>query len=514
MNDRFFRMNEFLKHASTIVKENPNLDIDTKKFSNILYHELTKLDSNDNETDFSKNKMFDRLLSYFSDRRNINAFIDPSWDYFLQFQNKIEEAYNNKDAIKIYIPQRSASIERSARLLFDFLDKLNIAHISKISKRERMDDIVVIVYNQIDADKVLNFVSGNSQIQHGLIKPNPFSYSVNNISLAFDRDNSYNQIIVDMISTYLRHLKANNHLEMASFEDFVNYATKYYIHHFTNLKDIGEVITDFHLEGCEINNTFNNKKIVCIGNVLHLFIRGLQPDFKLEEFYKSFNYVNNESHIISAASEIERNRNGLENLKSSNHLGAIDSLLLEGIDTIKDKHRTTDMEAVNIISDYMDTNNINLITRDNDIRNKFIKANMRAKLTRLLSINQCSLMDYYKAKYKSRKKNALDDAIFETYSKYEIRYEDGFSEVDGVSQATGALFEYVSKGNPGMFTRDNNGRNNLIKYSDPNVALSELDLVKFEDVQDNSFDEYNRCNDYVKKVIKERRQEQSKVFRL
>ena len=514
MNDRYSKMDEFIKYASNIVKENPNLDLDSKDFHVLIYDQLVRIGTTDREADFSKSKVFDRLLKYFSDRRNISCFIDPTWSYFLQFQNKTEEAYSNSDAIKIYVPQKSSSIERSARLLFDFMDKLNIAHMSKIAKRERVDNIVIRVYNQVDADKILNFVSGNSQIQSGLINANPFTYSVNNIALGFDRDNSYNGIITCMINTYLRHLKVNNNLEMASLEDFVNYASMYYVHHFSNLKDLGEVITDFRLEGCEVNNTYNNKQIVCVGNVLHLFIRGLQKEFNLSEFYRSFNYVNNEAHIISAASEIERNRNNMEDYKSSNHLGAIDALLLESIDIFKEKYNITEKEALDLVSRYMNSNDINLITREKDMRNKYLKNNMKDKLKRLLSINQCSLEEYYKAKLASRSKNALNDAIFETYSKFETRYEQGFEDNDGITQAANALFEYINKGKTAGFTRDYNSRSNLIKYVTNDLALKQLDNYEFEDAKDNKFNLFNRCNDYVKDVVSERRKQQSKVFRL
>ena len=518
MSDRFERMDSFIKNISRMVEENPDLDLDDKRFHNIVYLDLVYRDVTDFDSDYAQSGMFGRLFSYFNDRRNLSIYRDHKCDYFLQLQNNLEEFYNNKDAIKIYIPQKSASIERSARLLFDFLDKLNIAHTSKIAKRERIDNIVVRLYNQNDAEKVLNFVRGNSQIQSGLIKDNPFSYSVDNISLSFDRDNCYNSIIVDLICTYMRYVRENNSFDKVNVQDFIRFSQEYYINHFTNLNDIGEVVTDFKLEGKEINNTFNNKSIVNIGNVLHLFLRGLNNDFNLDEFYQSFNYVNNEAHIISAANEIEKKRDNLEDLKSSNHLGAIDALFLDAVDLLVKKYNTNSHEALKIIEEYMNSNNQYLITRDGDLRKKFIKNNMSSKLKRLTEINGCSLDTYYRLKYQVRAMNAVNDAIFETYSKYESCYTGADGQIDGTTQAVSALFRYVNTGNVTMFTRDNNSRANLVRFSNSDAVLDVLDKGRFEEGGDKDFDLFNRCSEYVKKVIQDRRKvetkEETKVYKL
>jgi len=506
MSDRLTRINSFIRHASTLAKENPNIDLDSIRWKQILYHELVTLGIDNKETDLKDNKTFDRLLSYFEDRRNIKVHHDPINEYYLELDNKIEEFYNNKDAIKIFIPQKSANLERSARLIFDYLDKMNIAHTSVIARKERNDNIIIEVFNQNDADKIINAFGEHNQIKTGLIEANPFCYSCNNIALAFDRDSSYNAIITHMISTYLRYLRDNNKYDNASALDFINYCNAYYIHHFTNLRDIGEVVADFQLFGKEINNTFNNKAIVNVGNVLHLFLRGLQNDFSLEEYYRSFNIVNNEAFIISTANEVERARTGLEDLKSSNHLGSIDALLLESVDLFKKKYKCDNAVALQIIKNYMESNDPHYITSENDMRNRFIKSGIKEKLKRILNINNCSLEEYYILKERARSRSVLEEAIFETYSKFEKKYKEGLFTYGGKAQAIDALYDFVSTGNPNRFVRDNNARNNLI-YTNKDRTLNELSEIKDEDIK-------NRCSIYVDKVIKERSKEDAKVYRL
>ncbi len=518
MADRYRRMDDFIKYFRDILVQNPEKEFDDASLYNAVYAELVRIgvDRSNRSIDYSSkdNNIFGRLQSYFSGRRNTDCFIDPSWSYFLQFQNRKDEFYNHKDAIKIYIPQSSQYIERSARLLFDFLDKSDIAHISKIGKHERFDNIVVRVYNQQDADKILNYVSGEKQIQKGLIEVNPFAFSHNGIALACDRDDSYNCTIAHLMCVYYREKIANNALDTVGLNDFVYFAEQYYTHHFVNYEDLGEVVTDFNLEGCEANNIVNNKKICNIGNILHLYLCGLDQRFGLKDYYNQFLIRDNESNMISNAMAAGKKRSQSHDSMGSDYVGTIDSILLESVELFKSKYGYPTEMALDVVKKYLDEGNIRLITRDQGMRDRYYKSDFFNKMHKLLSISGKTIDEYYKEKRDAMSVRALNDAIFETYYKYENRYEQGFESHDGYAQAAMALFNYIQSKRVDWFTRDNNARECLAKYSDSDTAVREVYKNASGRVRPETSELYDYCAQYVTNIVNNRRKEHSNNFKL
>ena len=517
MANRYEQMNDFIRRIADILEQNPQANLDDVQMHSFIYSELTKLGSpNNKKVDFASpdNSVFDRLLSYFNGRRNLMCFRDPKWSYFLQFTNN-DELVHGTDSIKIYIPQKSAYVERSARALFDFLDNANISHYSKLARTERFDDITVRVTNRVDAKKVLDFVSGNKQIQSGLIAPNPFAFQENNIALACDRDNSYNATMANILRAYFREKSIDRNYSSCNLDDFVYFTEKYYHHHFVNLNDIGEVVADFDLKGAENNTVDNNKRITTIGNILHLYLSGIKQGFTIDDYYRQFEIRANEGHILDLANSIGLKRYSNDNPNVEDYIGAIDSLLLDSVDLFKRKYNIDDKKALEIVEDYLDDRRVERITRDEDMRGRYVRSNIYSKLPRVLSISGNDLETYYYQKKNARAVKSLKDAVFETYSKYESRYEEGFAEKDGLAQASSAVFSYVTAGRADWFTRDNNARVNLINYSSKDVALKELERVNGNSIDIRNIDElYEACYTYAKEVVNSRRKEHSSSIRM
>ena len=517
MANRFEQMNNYIRYIADILEQNPQMNLDDKGMYAFLYSELTKLGSpNNKKVDFAAedNNVFDRLLTYFKGRRNLLCFRDPKWSYFLQFTNK-DELLHEGDAIKIYIPQKSAYVERSVRALFDFLDNANIAHYSKLARTERFDDITVRVTNRVDAKKVLDFVSGNKQIQSGLIAPNPFAFQENNIALACDRDNSYNSTMANLLCAYFREKSIDKSYSSCNLDDFVYFTEKYYHHHFVNLNDIGEVVADFDLKDAENNTVANNKRITTIGNILHLFLSGIKQGFTIDDYYRQFEIRANEGHILDLANCIGLRRYSSDNPNVGDYIGAIDSLLLDSVDLFKKKYNYNDEQALGIIKDFLEDGRVERITRDDDTRGKYVRSNFYSKIPRILKLSNTDLDTYYYQKKNIRAVKSLKDAIYETYSKYESRYEEGFGQKDGLAQASSAIFSYVTANRADWFTRDNNARANLLKYSSKVVALNELEKAKGSSIDVSNIDElYDVCYTYAKEVVNSRRKEHSSSIRM
>ena len=506
MRNKYQEMQDFILHLSDIYRENPDIEFSHEGLSAIIYSELVTLGVKDRDADFTHmgDRTFDRLSSYFTNRRNLNAYVDPRNGYFIQLQNKPELFENNIETISIYLPQDAKNIERSSRVLFDFLDDSNIPHRSKISRTERNDDILVQVTNMNDANKILNFAKGNRQIQAGLLPNNPFCYDTDGISIAYGRNGaSFNSVLASLLAVYSMDRIKENKIDEMFLLDFIDFANKYYDHYFKDLNDLGEVVADFNLKGAEKNTNENNKRIVNVKNIYNYFLSSMYPMYNLEIFNKEFLDTSNDGKLIAEANEINKKRYDKPTPIEAQFVGSIDGLLLESVDTFKDKYHITEDSALNIVRNYLSEGNPSKITRDNDIRTKYIKNDFSNKMKKLLEISKKDLDSYYQDKKRIRTINSLQDAIMETYQKYEDRYEQGFEQADGISIATFALKNLLVTGNAGSFTRNNNARANLIKFGDNSIILNELgngnpEIVKEEKALTNA------CREYVMSTINSR----------
>ena len=504
--NRYQLMDEFIKKMASILRENNDKVIPFEDINELVHTNLVKIGTKHKDADlsFDGNNTFNRLKSYFEDYRNIEVNIDPRNNYFIQLQNKPEEHINNIETIKLYIPQDTINMERSARELFEYLSSSNISHISRISKNERFDDIVVQVTNWNDADKIIKFARGNRQIKYGMLEPNPFIFNVDGIGISTSRGGSINNVITSLLSTYLNDKVINDKLNESSLLDFIDYSEKYYKHHFVDLNDIGEVVTDFDLKGCENSSSENNKKIANVGSLVDLFVKGLDPKFNLDSFKEFYLENSNDGKLIGVANAMGLLRNYKNNVNGSHFVGSIDSLLLESVDTFKEKYHIDDEHALKIVDEYIHGGNIQKITRDNDIRKKYVKGDFANKLNKLMNLSGLDLVRYYYNKKNSRAVRSLRDAVFETYIKYEDRYEQGFEQTDGYEKATYALKNLIKNNDARAFTRDNNARKNLIKYGNKQVAIEDMGYAQGHEVDmtsDKLIDE--ACKNYVSKVIDE-----------
>ena len=506
--NRAHSMESFLLNMATVLKENSERFIPYEELYKLIYLNLTKRGASDLSTDISldENNAFARLKNYFDGSRNIKSYID-STNGFMQFQNRPEEHYGNMESIKLYLPQKIEYLERSARELFDYLNQANISHISRIFSKERNNNLIVQLNNWNDVNKVLNFAKGNKIIKYGALTCNPFMYSEDNIGLSTCRDNSYDSVVACLISSYLNNRQLTDKLNDVSLLDFVKYTCEYYNHHFVDYNDIGEVVSDFNLSGCEVSSIENNKKIVNVGNIVNLFIRGLDPNFNLDGFKDIYYDYSNNGKLIGMANSLGIKRNSNDMLTGSNYVGSIDTILLDAVKTFSDKYHIDEEQSLKIINNYLLDGNLNKITRDNNIRQKMAKSDFANKIKKLLLISNQSLEGYYNLKKQSRSIRVLRDALYETYNKYENKYliDPEAAGMDGIECAQHALKELILNKNSLGFTRNNNARANLLKYGDIDIAIDEVENavglnldLKDEDMLDRL------CGDYVKMVINDK----------
>ena len=152
---------------------------------------------------------FDQWINDFKNS-DTEVFQDENNPYFCRFiRDKNNSLQTVENPIKLYIPLDKSHIYNGANLIFNYLEKEDIAHESKISKLIRSDDIVIRVAKPTDAMKIMSFVKNNPYLKEGSLNPNPFFIQKDNIGFACDNNYSYNDEVAKHISKYILS-RANN----------------------------------------------------------------------------------------------------------------------------------------------------------------------------------------------------------------------------------------------------------------------------------------------------------------
>ena len=221
MNNRLEEINRILKDLYiSVLDENIVLNGDA------IYHYLSGRSFNNAiEINNESNRMFDRWCNRFKNRSNIKVFVDDNWKYFCQFTNDDITINGTLDYIKLYIPLDLNHIEEGANRIFDFLERNNIKHHSKIATHVRTDDVVIRLYRKEDAMKLQDFVSRDNYIMEGMLKVNPFCFNNDGVGYSYDNMSSYNDYVSSLIADYINVAYANG----ASVDDinrnsFLRYA--------------------------------------------------------------------------------------------------------------------------------------------------------------------------------------------------------------------------------------------------------------------------------------------------
>ncbi len=430
------RINEFLSFWKQIIIENPNLDFKSQDMTRTIYYHLIKLGVNEEEKKIKTNSFFDEWISYFKNKNNINVFVSPNWKYFCQFKNGEVDNFDN--FIKLYIPTDYNHLFKSAIELFNYLEVNNISHLSKIGSEIRFDNIVIRLTNIEDAKKVINFINSNSYIKEGLIKNNPFANSIDNISMVSDGYLSYNKVISTYIRLFLNHMKENKKENNINSDTFINFINNYYQDNINNKK---ELIKEFELN--------NNDEIKDLKNITKLILNTYNKNYTFDEYNEFFNEITNivllnediDKLLINALeiminkenkeiaiermnillstnnyNVITRNfnlRNRLyqnnfasrlrnmlinKNISLNNYINSLinnnqlEELLKECIIVMSNKYGM-EITLENLNYFYI-TNNIELITRTNNLRNRIESINFKDEINKLLSINNITFKEY------------------------------------------------------------------------------------------------------------------------
>lgn len=509
MNDRQRKIDDFLKFFRDICKQNPDYELN----HNNVYSELINLGLPDDEKKKLIEDSFNKWITHFENDPICNVFVSAYWQYFCQFISADKQAYNADEHLKVYVPLDSEHVERGAIEIFEFLSNNNISHLSKIGKYIRFDNVVIRLINPEDLKKLLNFIDNNKYIQEGLLPANPFLFSLNGIPLASDGRLSFNSTIADLIKLYINDKAKNNILDTVGVEDFYDFVENYYKNAFSSAQGLKKLAKDFdHI--CIPRGLVNYK------NVFELFLKSSRSDFTLDDYIAHYRECSNSeieedkrekvSNILMGIPQDGVIKNGLrESKKSSDYITESDVILqIFNILQAMSSEQGYNFAFANL-ANFIMTGNPMLLTRNFGLRERIVNSSFRSDVLNILQKRKMTISDYLNFISNSDENNKelyFEQAILETYRKYEDKFQRNESNFNGIDFVAYSILKLIKTGNYRGFTRDNNARKNL----QDNVSLNDVleiiaNSVGKENFYQISQDEFiNTLKQYVLEIIKKR----------
>ena len=314
----------FLRTISSYFKKNSNIPLEKKYIYSYLASHTTKDGYLQGIPRESLVNVQLHLNEKYKGLEGINTFTGPKTNnVFWVIENRVQMKDKNfyediKDSIKLYLPVDASNIYEVSTKVLDYIIKEGIHIQAKIAKNMRSDVFVIRVLDKDKLDKLLNYI--NSLDYNSKSKPNPFALNVGRVSITKDGMMSYNTVLAEYITEYLKSEREEVTLE--NFKKFM------------------------HKQINKIPSSNKNKYMI-----VDLIIKNLENTLTLEELL-SYNQKVVVDNRVTQVSEEDKN----------NILRLINGLNV--FYNLEETHKRIEM--------YLATGNINYFTRQNGIR-KFVE---------------------------------------------------------------------------------------------------------------------------------------------
>lgn len=314
----------FLRTISSYFKKNSNIPLEKEYIYSYLASHTTKDGYLQGIPRESLVNVQLHLNEKYKGLEGINTFTGPKpnnvfWVIENRGQMKDKNFYEDiKDSIKLYLPVDASNIYEVSTKVLDYIIKEGIHIQAKIAKNMRSDVFVIRVLDKDKLDKLLNYI--NSLDYNSKSKPNPFALNVGRVSITKDGMMSYNTVLAEYITEYLKSEREEITLE--NFKKFM------------------------HKQINKIPSSNKNKYMI-----VDLIIKNLENTLTLEELL-SYNQKVVVDNRVTKVSEEDKN----------NILRLINGLNV--FYNLEETHKRIEM--------YLATGNINYFTKQNGIR-KFVE---------------------------------------------------------------------------------------------------------------------------------------------
>ena len=394
----------FLKYLADIYLQNPDLPI----LKDTIYYELSRFNVCDGERSVLANDSLVgvqlQLNNKFRNNDKVVTFLS-STGYYWVVQNRVnksEEEYfkDISNGVKLYVSAKANNIYKIADALFNFMIEESIVMECKVSKEMRNDALVCRVTNKEDTIKICEYLK---KLRYKFnITGNPFMYSDGRVSVVIDGNLTYNNILISLIKAYLEEKRNTSSLEEVSCAEFCSFI-------------------DEQIKFYEISNDAEYRNNVKIAN---LILDNLNNELELDDFFDDTSVNCSSNKVIFSKNDEDK--------------------VLYVINSLANYYSVGDVHK--IIMNYIETGNVNLFTRNDDIRaiisNNFSKEDIK---------NIISILGW----------KALVAASKLTYNKY------------GSEQLINATQKLLDNEEISGFTRDNDVRSYLGLVI-PSVLLREV----------------------------------------
>lgn len=323
----------FLRTISSYFKKNSNIPLEKEYIYSYLASHTTKDGYLQGIPRESLVNVQLHLNEKYKGLEGINTFTGPKpnnvfWVIENRGQMKDKNFYEDiKDSIKLYLPVDASNIYEVSTKVLDYIIKEGIHIQAKIAKNMRSDVFVIRVLDKDKLDKLLNYI--NSLDYNSKSKPNPFALNIGRVSITKDGMMSYNTVLAEYITEYLKSEREEVTLE--NFKKFM------------------------HKQINKIPSSNKNKYMI-----VDLIIKNLENTLTLEELL-SYNQKVVVDNRVTQVSEEDKN----------NILRLINGLNV--FYNLEETHKRIEM--------YLATGNINYFTRQNGIR-KFAEEYLPVELMR------------------------------------------------------------------------------------------------------------------------------------
>ena len=430
-------INDFFQFYKKILKENKDININEE----MIFNSLININIPNDQLDIEIDSLFDEWKTKY-----INYDVTIKNDYIEMSKGNLEVT----SKIKVFISLNYNHIYKNINKILNFLnDKSFVIRISKIIR----NDNIIILFDNIENVKLLDkFIQDN--INEGVLKPNPFTYIYNNIGLTIDGNISFCNTITRVIYEYLLSKKDN--IDEIQEVDFYNFIIDKYNNEFINLSTYSNIkipfvdnilyneksivyyknlielllksseekfnIDKFEKHFKDSNNldklikdktTFNIYNSIILLKKLNTFDIPSTLD-KLYKFIETGNkkYITNKGSIRTYML-LNNFRQNIQNLLKEKNITLVDlynslKIYEDDIVTIDNNEISKNLKsiikkmtelidyksAIDLIQIYIETNDISVITRENNIRKDIIDKDIRNLVLKLLIKENISFSEY------------------------------------------------------------------------------------------------------------------------
>lgn len=483
MKNKYQRMDEFFNFIRQIIVQNPNLDF-VNDPDNIIYTAIVRFDTpkDDNNTTLDKDGIFDNWKRRFANNEQIKINVSDNNSFIKIINQKFH--HSPKEFISLYIPLNHNIIESGLILLIDFLNREKIEYVATISKSIKSDDIVINIVDPSAIDIICEFVKSNQYLQAGLIKPNPFIFNYKGLAMTTGNTLSYNYVLTEYIKLYLQERKKDNQLDEVCLQDFIHFMTDYYNKVFISRSKLNN-----HLKHFDINPN----KIVNYMNITELILKCNDPNFDFDSFISHYQQYKDSKIVNDKAYKFRQLNITKDEIDASN---ALLSKLYDYLSQNNDE-----FVVIEILKQIIYDEELNLITRDDELREKIHRSNFIANMRHLLQSEQMELDEYLK-QHKIAKKS--DKEIKHEVDQILVALLTKLSENKDLKQAIKSVALYIETNDYRLITRNDKLREYLISkfFRIKMLSILQQENITFEEYAKKLADTYKIAqHQYLEKAI-------------